>query len=227
MRLSLLIILFLINLIWSAASADMREDLPNKKAWALQYSIENNFRFGSFQGQTLSLLKHTSINRAWRIGLTASIFFENAEISYRSGNNDKESSWEITYDVPVSLEVIRVYYPNFRSKINWFYGWGPLLSYKFHKTESSGLPRYLNTMRSFEWDVGLVALVGVQWFPGKSIGLNAEYTSNLAFRFTRSVNDNLSWTMDGEYYMFNRGRKETHGIHLSASAVKIGISAYF
>ena len=70
----LLIIIFC--LFWFTplyVAAGMKENLPKDKAWAVQFAIRDNFQLSSFQGSTISLLKHTSLNKAWRLGFTGGV----------------------------------------------------------------------------------------------------------------------------------------------------------
>lgn len=220
----LLIILFLF---WSAplaVIAGMSENMPKDNGWALQFSIRDNFQLSSFQGTTISILKHSSVDRAWRMAFTGGVRYNNNK------NNDqidrtRRSRADLTrYDANFTIDLQKLFYANTESNINLFYGWGPVVGYHFNK--SYDYSRGTREMMKADWEIGARLIFGVQWFPTNSISLHAEYGSKLSYLFSWKRTE--QWRFDiFEPVELRIDDSQTNSLNLSSSAVKLGLSAYF
>ena len=105
-----------------------------------------------------------------------------------------------------------------------FYGWGPAVSYRFNKSYDYRR----GTMESLKvnWEVGAKFVLGVQWFPTKSISLHAEYGSKLTYIFSWKHIERWQFIASDPRNLIIDD-SQTEGLNLSSSAVKLGLSAYF
>lgn len=190
---------------------------------ALQFGVNDNFTLSSFQGSVLSLKKHTSDGSAWRLGLSLTLdlgdndysWWENDSLVIDNGDNDIQK---------VGFDLQRIFYPNPDNDINLYYGLGPTLTYDYRKSKSfsssSSVLSQTRTDRS--WRVGGKIILGVEWFAGKSISLNAEYGTSLLYRYRKYTTEILyaSGTVRGS-------ESKSNTFQLAPSSVRLGLSAYF
>jgi hypothetical protein len=220
-------IILIFCLIWFTplfVAAGMKEKMPKENAWALQFAVVSNFSLKPFQGSTISLLKHSSVNRAWRIGFAGGILYNDADNTDWS-EGLRRSRIDLTrYDLHFSIDLQKIFFANTESNINLFYGWGPTVSYHFNK----GYDYNRGTMEGLKvnWEAGAKFVLGAQWFLTKSISLHAEYGSKLTYIFSWKRIER--WQFDpfepSNLYIDD---SQTEGLNLSSSAVKLGLSAYF
>jgi len=105
---------------------------------------------------------------------------------------------------------------------SFFYGLGPLFSLGYTKGKSESTGGSIRENKSTSLSGGISFLGGVEWFPASSIGLVAEYESELAYRYGKSTNENEN--PDGEKTTRER---RTKYLSLSSLSVKFGVSIYF
>lgn len=224
----LIILTFIVVVLPFAASANMGKNLPSEKAWALQFSITPNFTLGSFQGSSISILKHTSLNKAWRYGLTFGANTSNTDDrdvvnNIRTGGNETDNS-----SINFTLDILRLTYPNTEARINLFYGIGTTINYSSNKNENQRtIPdnNYSRISTRTSWNIGGKIILGVQYFVGKNVGLHAEYGSSLTYNYRRDKDETLSGSGDSRSYRVDE--RSTKGVSFGSAAVKLGLSVYF
>lgn len=206
------------------AMADMKEMMPKENAWALQFMINENFRLSSFQGATISLLKHISLKKAWRFGFDGGVDYN--KLNKIRPYYDREGSKEyfVQYDLHFTIDLQLLKYVNTESNINLFYGWGPVVSYRYIKGRTKAHDPI--TGLRVNWECGAKFVFGTQLFLARSISIHAEYSTSFVYNF--------QWDRT-ELWQFNNANQgrlviddiQSEGFNLSSSAVKFGLSAYF
>jgi opacity protein-like surface antigen len=223
----LVISIIIIFVLPFASSANMGKNLPSKKAWALQFSIGHSFTLSSFQGSSISILKHTSLKKAWRYGVTIGASTNNTDDkdianNIRTGETETDNS-----SVNFTLDIIRITYPNSSEKVNLFYGIGPTMTYNSTRNEyQRKIPTIDNRISTrTTWNLGGRVILGVQYFVAKNIGLLAEYGSSFTYNYNRDKQEILSGSGDTRSYRIDD--RKSNGVSFSSSVVKFGLSAYF
>lgn len=210
----------------TADSASQKHSL-HAGAWAMQFQIGSNFYLGAFDGAMLSILKHTSLRAAWRLGAGVS----GDVVSRTTTTQNSQDTLRPRYDTDtdnnsqtLSLVLTRIAYANPQSAINFFCGIGPRFSYTHSYSSTLSPSNDLTRTTSNGWSAGLGGLLGVQWFPGKAIGLSAEYGSSLAFNWDRRK--------DVGFFGQQRGTRvesvtTNKRLSLAAGGVRMGLSLYW
>ncbi len=196
-----------------------------KGSWAMQFQITDDFNLDSFQGSTLSLKKHTSDGKAWRMGMTLDFSTNDREdeIFYDdtlSNSQDQEANGQY-----VQLSIQRVFYSRPGNRASLFYGLGPMASYRHTETTrtTDTYGGQTDENDSKDWSAGLAGFVGVEWFATESISILAEYGA--AFTYHHSDRTTMSRRADPD--QSRRNESETHGYDFDPAAIKLGLSVYF
>lgn len=143
-------------------------------AWALQFSVLDDFRLGSFEGSILSIKRHSSAHSAFRLGVSGSL-----------SGSDQSSADSTAFLVDhvftdVNLRLQYVHYPRPGSDVNLFLAVGPEFGlHRLSATEDQGVNERKTKDRS--WSAGIEGLLGVEWFPIRMVGVHAEYGVKVAF----------------------------------------------
>jgi hypothetical protein len=190
-------------------------------AWALQFSILDNFRLGSFDGSVISIKRHTSARSAWRLGLSTSVSDSDREFvdDYAVPDTTLVRT-EDTSSLSFGLGLARVWYPSSGQTVRPYYGAGPYVH--FLSTENE--VEELGEVRSMETDrstLGAQFLLGAEWFPARSVGVHAEYGAH--FAFTKETREDVPPPST----TFPRERTETSGWDFRGDGVRFGASWYF
>ncbi len=121
----LVLFAFLAAIIAMPSEVSARENSLKKDKWALQFEIDRSFDLSGFQGNTLSIKKHTADNRAYRLGFTFSLDFGDSE-SFRILNDTILYPNERDFDNRrLSISLQKIYYARTDASVNVFYGLGP------------------------------------------------------------------------------------------------------
>lgn len=220
--------IFIIIVLPLIASASMDKYLPNEKAWAVQFSIRDNFTLSSFDGSTISILKHTSLEKAWRYSLTIGANTSNTDDKDVVNNIRTSESETDQSSRNISVTALRMTYPNTAARVNLFYGFGPTVTYRSDKNETRRkIPadNYNRILTKTAWNLGGEIVLGVQYLVAKNFGLFAEYGSSLTYNYRRDKEETLSGTGDDRVYRIDI--RDSKGISFSSLAVKFGLSVYF
>lgn len=230
---TLLLICAFAALTASAQTADkQRANSLVDGAWALQFEIDEDLDLKTFEGTTISLKKHTNDDAAWRLALNLGFRFDDDEHSSTTDgepsgiNRDTEGNQQ-----SIGILVNRIRYPNPNAEVNFFYGFGPKLAYSHTKYTTTSI--WTSSTQSSEsrtstnsFSVGIVGLIGAEWFATKSISLLGEYGSALMVSKSKTTNKTTTWYEDGTTRRTGNEDKDS-GISFDALAVKLGLSVYF
>jgi hypothetical protein len=151
-------------------------------AWALQFSVLDNFRLGTFGGSMLSVKRHSSAANALRLGVSSSLFGQDQTDSDTTFSSlpDREVSF-----TNVGAQLQYVHYPRPGSDVNLYFAVGP----EFDVRRQTVTDLQAGSERKSEeraWTVGLEGNLGVEWFPFRAVGVHAEYGAQLGFSSSTS-----------------------------------------
>ena len=190
-------------------------------AWALSFGIGPNFTLKTFDGTTVSWKRFISDNSAIRVGV--SVNARDMDMEVEAVDKTTEQTHTNTYwDVTLQGHYVR--YPVSSSNTRFFWGIGPVVS--IHNEEE----RYLiivdqdktthdRSRDVKQRDVGLSAVLGVEWFPIQDFSLHAEYGQTLSYSWSEGVSDDKDWS-----FQSTSTREE---IQWSPTQVRFGLSVYF
>jgi len=208
-----------------------RENSLKKDKWALQFEIDRDFDLSGFQGNTLSIKKHTADTRAYRFGISFFLDYSDTE----SFNILNDSIFYPTVRVGesrrVDINLQKIYYANTAASVNLFYGMGAVLSFQHGENESETLNRARTQLRyskftSNSWATGLTGILGAEWFFADNMSLLGEY--NTTAKYINSKREDVTRII-GSGVILNSSFTETktESFRISSSSVKFGLSVYF
>lgn len=183
-----------------------KEATLQQGVWALQFQIKENFTLSAFEGTTLSVKRHTSATRAWRLGVSLGATFENSDSE--DGDQSKVDRQQI------ALIGHYLFYPTLKDPIHLYVGPGLRGAYSRASTKNeqrrpNGELILLADGSVFEWTVGLSGTLGVEWFANKSISLLAEYSTSLSYATSgfngdarRPSTDRNTWSLRSDNVRF-------------------------
>lgn len=207
-----------------------RNNSLTKGAWAFQFEIVGdlfNLDLRNLFGSTLALKRHTSDGSALRIGLGLGFNLSDQD---RTSERDGDTVIQSDYDrnsQSVNIVIQKIIYPAPTADVNFFYGLGPKASFSHEKTtEERQSPTRKSTRETFSWSVGVSGVLGVEWFPTRSISLLAEYGSDLQYKWQKRTNKQLG-TFSYDTTVLYVHEEKSKSFSLGTSSVKIGLSVYF
>ena len=222
---------FLAAIIAMPSAVSARENSLKKDKWALQFEIDRSFDLSGFQGNTLSIKKHTADNRAYRLGLTFFLDFGDSE-TFRILNDTILNPGEREFENSrLSISFQKIYYARTDASINVFYGFGPALSFQHSNTESVSYNRSRTQARfsnstNDSWSAGITGVFGAEWFFAENMSLLGEY--NTVANYRQSKRENLTRIVEGSTILNSSFTEDkTDSFRLSSSRVKFGLSVYF
>ena len=183
-------------------------------SWSIQFAIDKDFDFISYEGATISAKYHFSDKSAIRGGLSLRGSTEDSEsalIIIPADSILKESKSDQN-SVSVGLKTLFLFYPSPQKEVNVFLGAGPILTYSRDKKNEGGDSA---TRRS--WAIGIAAAFGVEWFATKSISILSEYGGSFEYE---------THLYKGKYDG-RESKTEIDRFEMSTLSVKLGVSFYF
>ncbi len=197
-----------------------------KGAWAMQFSITDNFRLLPFSGATLSLKRHYSANKALRFGLSLGGNFSTSE-----DKNPNETQAESDYNnQSIGLVSEYVFYPSSEKSAKLFLGVGPSLGFS-RSSETKSIPSIQSQFRGKNvtriWSAGVIGVLGVEWFANAHISLLAEYSSFLIYSSYHQKRINEQLDGNGGFIVTGESWSNADSFSFRASSVKLGLSVYF
>ena len=207
-----------------------RNNSLTKGAWAFQFEIVGdlfNLDLRNLFGSTLAVKKHTSDGSALRIGLGLGFNLSDQD---RTSERDGDTVIQSDYDrnsQSVNIVMQKIFYPAPTADVNFFYGLGPKASFSHEKTteERQSRTRWTSSER-YSWSVGVTGVLGVEWFPTRSISLLAEYGSDIQYKWQKRKNKSLRTYPDDATVLYISEDK-SKSFSLGTSLVKVGLSVYF
>jgi opacity protein-like surface antigen len=230
------ILIFVNNsLIYSQSDQDSTKNSLKKGSWSLQFQISQNFTLRNFQGSNLSAKKHLSSKSAIRFGIGLSGTMTDREKDLKRDDTNYLSDETIEdKSTQISLNSYYIYYPHPGKKINLYYGGGPVIAYSKLKSEFDSKEIFQDTLSRDihdendrkSWSIGILALIGVEWFLNQQISIHAEYGSSLSYIRTETEGTRVTITSENEedYRSTNTVQKR---FSFRSDSVKFGISVYF
>ncbi|MEM1056998.1 MAG: hypothetical protein AAGI52_15855 [Bacteroidota bacterium] len=164
----LLLVALVLSLLVPFAQAQERETPRAEGARALLFQIGPNVNLRSLDGATLSYKRHTSAERALRVGVTANAF---ADFVTEDGGGDRQ-----IVDLAATLLALRYYTSD--SPVALYTGIGPVATFRFDRVVSGD-----QTVSGVSGGGGVAGLVGVEWTVAEAISLIAEYGQSLTVEY--------------------------------------------
>jgi hypothetical protein len=226
----LFISIITLSLAFSVLIADNKDSTKaflENDSQCLQFKIGSNFSLSSFSGSTLSYKKHTSENRAYRVGISISGSIQD-RLSLIDHVTDSLDQRQTIDNNNLSIGLYGQFLKYLPFKYSYFYyGYGPSLSY------SGGFRKYLvENFLSGEWEasweedlrknnaiqIGITWVAGVEIFITQAVSIHGEYSQGLSYSYTWNRSSHSS----------DRDVIDRIGtLSLSAGGAKIGCSFYF
>lgn len=211
-----LFILFLITgVINTTGMAQNKEE--HKGKYALQFQITQNFSLSSFQGSIISGKYNFSENDAVRLGISI-----NSNTQDNNGlntyNNQSQKYSNINTSVVNNYSIMVQYIKNnyYLSGINFYYGGGPNIGYYYSESNYKDISQN-NRAIERQWNYGINAIAGVEWYFINNMSLSAEY--GILFNHFEDVKANTQINVGSE--------SKTNGFQVNAYSVRFGLAVYF
>ena len=190
--------------------------------YSLMFQFGSNLNFTSFEGSAISLKRIVSKNAAIRIGFSpAYANTDSDEINSTDQTKTKDNT--ITANqYGMSLNALYLFYNEGYKDVFFYFGSGPELSYFTGKTEQIyNIPDGLNNSKNEEerWGIGLLGVVGTEWFVTENISISGEYSIKLNYSHSSQSTTNPPSTFKREI--------SNSSLNLTGNGVKIGLSMYF
>lgn len=213
---SLATLFFLTLLPISLALAQQENEIENPlttDSKALQFQISDNFNLESFSGSVISYKWQLSESRAKRIGVSLNNQFVFQE--FPDADRDENALFFNT-----SVEYTWLNYTDPTSDIKFYYGYGPIVSFRFDRNETDETNSN-STSRNVWYGAGATGFAGGEWFFHSSMSLHAEYRAGFLVQHQRLNRDieNPSGDQDIDEY--------STIVSFGGNGVRFGLSIYF
>ena len=183
--------------------------------WALQFQITDNFTLGAFEGSVLSAKRQLSESRALRLGLDINaVTSSQDERSFAAGGSEDSQT-----DLNLDLDLQYVSYLNQEGLVRAYAGVGPTLGYGRTKIEETSDEQGSELTRN-TYLVGVVGLVGAEWFVRSNISLTAEYGALASYAAISTQRVNVQ---NGNVV----GESDESRWRFGSRPVRFGVSVYF
>ncbi|NBC01095.1 MAG: hypothetical protein GVY15_09585 [Bacteroidetes bacterium] len=180
-------------------------------AWALQFSVGENFTLNSFLGSTISGKRHVSDARAWQAALT---------LRGRATSEEDERGSVDDGSQALDLTVRYLSYPLLGERptetIQLYIGAGPNLMFD-RRTFSRESSEQESSTDRLMWSLGVSGTVGAEWFVHPRISLSGAYETALRYRRQTIEQESEVQEVDETRSTFE----------LSPGGVRFGVSVYF
>lgn len=208
-------------------------DCKEKKNYALQFAVSDNFNLSSFDGATISLKKQFSEKGAIRLGLSMNFDTEDKDVDIVGYYNGESSIYTRTDKSSISYISVNSFYifqfPK-QNNLTLYYGIGPKFDYS--KQNSKNNYDYENNdyieretdLKSFGY--GLSSIFGVEWNFYKNFALNAEYGLNMTYSTEKYTYTNKK-IYDSETVETDKNITDGKSFRISNKPVKLGLAVYF
>ncbi|NWF91144.1 MAG: hypothetical protein HXY50_16990 [Ignavibacteriaceae bacterium] len=232
-----LLIVFILNSQFLSAQ-DSQDSIKNslkKGSWSLQFRISPNFTLSTFDGSNLSAKKHLTSNSAIRFGIGLSGYTTDREgTTYLENRSNIFSEEQSDYEsLLINLSCYYLYYPHPQQKINMYCGVGPLISFaNFNdKINRQDLSQDTSSIEKFSeekyqyYGVGVLGLIGIEWFLNQQISIHAEYGSSLLYG--REEKEETLVSSVETYKEKYTKKSEENRITFRSNSIQFGVSVYF
>ena len=198
-----------------------------ENSWSIQFQINNNFTLTSFQGSTISLKKHMSPNRAFRMGISLEGRYLNSDFDRPSSSPTEviDNNQNISFDIQYTIYL----HPEKRNTLFW--GFGPTFQFsRKHRVQDrftdqdNEIIRDKHTDKNFS--TGILGMLGVEWFLTEKISLLSEYSSSLVYLKSSEKRTNERKSGSNSFEILVEQKINGKGVVLSSNSVKFGISQF-
>jgi opacity protein-like surface antigen len=204
-------------------------------AFALQFGIGPDFDLQTFEGSVLSAKYHLSARSAFRLGLSGSVSVTDDEQVTIPDDDDFSSTRTISEDslnLQLDLPYLR-YFQGLDERIVPFLGIGPSVGFiqADRTAETFDVDGVSDRTRTTEreasrFSVGLLGVVGGEWFVRDNLSLTAEYRLRLAYA-DESVDVRDTIAEDGVTMGEQRVEQDSTNFSVRSGGVLLGVSLYF
>ncbi len=202
-----------------------RKNSLEKGKWALQFGVTGNFQITGYYSGTVSVKKHTSDAKAWRVSLSTRLNYSdrsNSEQAIVNGNNQWHDIDESPFDVDATLNLERQWYKQHLNRFVYYFGLGPVLNYGYSYNKRSYYdPTRNQIFRRIQAGAGLTLLAGAECFVTKQISITGEYSAVTRFVYDEQIQ---TTSYPGVY---SRTIAVSRNISFSSSTVRMGLAIYF
>lgn len=227
------------------AGQDVEQNSLKKFSRSIQFRLitnESDSSGGSmlknFQGFSISGKFHLTNRDALRLGFTFTQVNLNGQKDIYYENTDVDTSFSRSYlriedsdDYRGGIDIQYIRYISDGKTANLYLGCGPyshfsrmLIQYNYlrpssESNESSSVDTTGKAFYQYYLSFGFTGIIGIEWFPSKSISLHAEYGLSLEYKY--------SWDIDQYYTGENRLEIKRWKYSIYNNPIKLGISIYF
>jgi len=217
---------------WPPAAAAHR---PGR--WSLDFSINDNFRLGSFKGTSLSATRTTSLSSAWRFGigyaLSSGHELTDEVLSPDSASTVLNRLDDTRDQLSLTGVIMRLHRFQPAHRIGAYWGLGPTVSWDRAHEETVQSPgttspyqvenRYIHRVT-----LGLDLDLGAEAFVARDISLFGQYETSGGYRLSRMVDRyQLFDIVTGKPVTLLTERTDRqHAWFLSPGGVRLGVSVY-
>ena len=196
------------------------------KHFALQFQLGDNFKLTNFNGYTFSGKYHLS-KFAIRVGAEVGSFNrQNNRTAFNADTLLSNNTFEY-HSINIRINLQGLYYLSVYKDIAAYVGGGPFFAFNKLNKAVFYNPNTLDktTEKENATEIGLTALIGVEWFVKENIGLSAEY--GIDFSNFHSTSDSFSEQYNGENTFKTFRNSEFKIFQVYANSAKLGIVIYF
>lgn len=190
----------------------------HKGLYALQFQIGQNFQLSSFQGSVISGKYNFSDRDALRLGvsITTNNQDQNGLVNHHDQLDNYSSTMKnIINNFSIGLQYIRNNY--YRWNINFYYGAGPIIGYNYNDNNTKDNFGNINRVMNTQWNYGISAMAGVEWYFLKDMSLSAEY--GIMYNYFQETMANTQPNTDST--------TKIKGFLIQPLGVRFGLSVYF
>lgn len=150
------------------AHAQERDSPRIEGAKALLFQVGPDLTLNSFGGASLAYKRHTSAERAIRVGVTA---LAEAEAGLGDADGNRQT-------LNLSASVVPLRYRETGSPVALYTGIGPTATIQYNRSSAGNTTSY-----GLGVGGGAVGVIGVEWDVADAIGLTAEYGQSLTLQY--------------------------------------------
>ncbi|MBC8376833.1 MAG: hypothetical protein H8E26_12370 [FCB group bacterium] len=218
--------------------------LPQKGSQSLEFGFSGLFNISTYMGNIMALKKFSSPQRATRyaIGITVESYDmmgPGQDIYYNPYPSDStvlsttfdRTSIYTNQDISFRMQWLKYLEP--QGNLSLLFGVGPLVGYQTSKRETSEEPQEFDYGQSYQTNenvsttlyLGLVPVVGVEWFVHKNISFHAEYYSDIKVGQKKITDSRSSVSSNGDW---TKSDYDIFGLYYSVRGyARGGVSFFF
>jgi len=202
----------------SSSTAPHRPDSLHKGAFALQLLLDGGLDSGGIA------LKHMIRDRqALRFGLIFNVNTLEGDASEDTSATAITDQHSDRTHTSVETSVIIQRYANSFAEARFFYGFGPFVGLTHDSATLSSTFGSDETRENTSYSVGVLAVIGAEWFASRAISLDLEYDVSAGYR---SLTSETTSTAVGNPTLHNKN--DASGYFFDAGdAVRFGLGIYF